>query len=392
MRGAMLALLCCAAVLAGCQRAVQPAAPSATLGLPGVPYPAAGAPSQAVVDLGRKLFMDRRLSSNNTLSCAMCHVPEQGFAAVELATAVGIEGRSLRRNAPTLLNVAYVRELFHDGRSDSLEHQAWAPLLNPIEMGNPATVDVIKKIGAMPDYAGRFEATFGAAGVSESTVGAALAGYQRSLVAGGSRFDRWRYGGDKAALNASERAGFAVFAGKGRCIACHSVGEKEALFADGRFHNTGIGFGRYQGAHDPAHRYVVQLAPGVVTELRDSDLASVSEPAQEDTGRHEVTGKPGDKWAYRTPTLRNVALTAPYMHDGSLATIEEVVEYYQHGGIDNPGKDPLVQPLALSAKDKRDLAAFLRSLTGSNVAALAKQARAERIDMPIPLSDGAGEK
>ena len=390
MKALLLALVCCMALLAGCQP-VQPAPQSHTLGLPDVPYPGARVPSQAVVDLGRKLFMDRRLSSNNTLSCAMCHVPEQGFAAVELATAVGIEGRSLRRNAPTLLNVAYVRELFHDGRSDSLEHQAWTPLLNPIEMGNPETVDVIRKIRAMPDYAGKFEAAFGAAGVNEGTVGAALAGYQRTLVSGGSRFDRWRYGGDKTALNTSEQAGFAIFAGKGRCIACHSVGDKEALFADGRFHNTGIGFARGRGA-DPARRYSVQLAPGVFTQLRESELASVSEPTQQDTGRHEVTGQPNDKWAYRTPTLRNVALTGPYMHDGSLPTLEAVIEYYQHGGIDNPGKDIRVQTLALSVDEKRDLAAFLRSLTGANVATLAQQARAEGIAMPIPSAAAANKK
>ena len=380
----MPALVCLAAMLAGCQRSAPGVPPSPTLGLPQVAYPSSAAPSKAVVDLGRKLFMDRRLSSNNTLSCAMCHVPEQGFAAIELATSVGIEGRSLRRNAPTLLNVAYVRELFHDGRSGSLEHQAWEPLLNAIEMGNPATLDVLKKIRAMPDYAGRFEAAFGGAGANERTIGAALAAYQRTLVAGDSRFDRWRYGGDKTALSASEQAGFAVFAGKGRCIACHSVGEKDALFSDARFHNTGIGFGRGKGASDPAHRYLVQLAPGVVTALGEAELASVSEPVQGDTGRQEVTKKLADKWAYRTPTLRNVAITGPYMHDGSLATLEAVIDYYQHGGIDNPGKNPLVQPLQLSADDKRNLAAFLRSLTGSNVAALAQQARAEPIDLPIP--------
>lgn len=384
MKPLLLALVGLVAALAGCQRAAPRVQDSSTLGLPQVSYPSSAPPSPAVVSLGRKLFMDRRLSSNNTLSCAMCHVPEQGFAAIELATSVGIEGRSLRRNAPTLLNVAYVGDLFHDGRSSSLEQQAWEPLLNPIEMGNPAMLDVLRKIRAMPDYAGRFEAAFGADGANERTVGAALAGYQRTLVSGDSRFDRWRYAGDKSALSASEQAGFAVFAGKGRCIVCHSVGKKTALFSDARFHNTGIGFGRSEGAADPAHRYLVQLAPGVVTALREAELASVSEPVQGDTGRQEVTHQPGDKWAYRTPTLRNVAITGPYMHDGSMATLEAVIEHYQHGGIDNPGKDPLVQHLQLSTGDKRNLAAFLRSLTGSNVATLAKQARAEPIDLPIP--------
>ena len=364
--------------LAGCAR--QAADPA--LGLPPLPE-AVAAPSLAQVNLGRKLFMDRRLSRNNTMSCAMCHVPEQGFAAHELATSVGIEGRSLRRNAPTLLNVAYVGALFHDGRSASLEHQAWAPLLNPIEMGNDDVGHVIARIRRMPDYAGKFETAFGAP-ADIRTVGAALAGYQRTLIAGDSRFDRWRYANDRSALTASEQAGFAVFAGKGRCIACHMVGEKHALFSDGRFHNTGLGFGRSTAASDPARRHRVQLAPGVFTDVSEGELASVSEPAQDDTGRHEVTSNDSERWAYRTPTLRNVAITAPYMHDGSLATIEAVIEYYQHGGIDNPGKSALIAPLGLTAGEQRDLAAFLRSLTGAHVGALAAAARAERIDFPAP--------
>ena len=380
MRRGVWAGLLLPLALAGCTRpALDPA-----LGLPPLPDPGAAATaSPAMVDLGRKLFMDRRLSRNNTMSCAMCHVPEQGFAAHELATSVGIEGRSLRRNAPTLLNVAYVGALFHDGRSASLEHQAWAPLLNPIEMGNAEADHVIEKIRRMPDYAGKFEAAFGAA-ANMRTVGAALASYQRTLIAGGSRFDRWRFGRDAKALTASEQAGFAIFAGKGRCVACHTVGDQHALFADGRFHNTGIGFGRSKAARDAARNHTVQLAPGVFTHISTGELASVSEPEQDDTGRHEVTKQEGERWAYRTPTLRNVAITAPYMHDGSLATIEAVIEYYQHGGIDNPGKSALVQPLGLSADDKRHLAAFLRSLTGEQSRVLANTARAERIDYPVP--------
>jgi cytochrome c peroxidase len=371
-----LAVIGVLGVLLGCQR------PAPMLGLPALPSATGGT---AMVDLGRKLFMDRRLSRNNTMSCAMCHVPEQGFTATELGTALGLEGRTLRRNAPTLLNVAYVGQLFHDGRAASLETQAWGPLLNPVEMGNPAVADVVARIRVMPDYAGRFEAAFGGAGPSEQTIGAALASYERTLVAGDSRFDRWRYANDKQALNGAEQAGFAVFSGKGRCIACHTVGEQHALFSDARFHNTGIGWARRKGAvADPARSYRVELAPGVFTELRERELASVSEPLQDDEGRFEVTHTAADRWAYRTPSLRNVAITGPYMHDGSLATLEAVIEYYQHGGIDNPGKDQLVQPLQLTEDDKRNLAAFLRSLTGSNVAQLAATARAERIDHPVP--------
>lgn len=378
LAGALLALAACGRTEVDTAQATP--APS-MLGLPPVPQPPGAAASQAAVDLGRKLFMDRRLSANNTLSCAMCHVPEQGFSAIELATPVGMEGRTLRRNAPTLLNVAYAGALFHDGRSASLEQQAWDPLLNPVEMGNRSTQEVIDRIRAMPDYRGQFEAAFGGAGPDSRTVGAALASYQRTLIAGGSRFDRWRYGGDRRALNTDEQAGFAVFAGKGRCIACHTVGEKHALFSDARFYNTGLGYARMEGAADAARRYRVQLAPGVFTEIAESALASVSEPRQADTGRHEVSKVEADRWAYRTPTLRNVGITAPYMHDGSLATLEDVIEYYQLGGVDNPGKSPLVKPLQLTIEEKRNLAAFLRSLTGDGVGVLAARAR---VDLPPP--------
>ena len=221
--------------------------------------------------------MDRRLSRNGTMACAMCHIPEQGFAAVELGTSVGIEGRSLRRNAPTLLNVAYVARLFHDGRSTSLEQQAWEPWLNPIEMGNPGTAGVISRIAALPECGGKFEAAFGGAVASRETVAAALAAYQRTLVSADSRF--------------------------------------------------------------------------------------------------EVSGNDADRWAYRTPGLRNVALTAPYMHDGSLATLEEVIALYQRGGIDHRTKSALLQPLALTDEEARSLAAFLRTLTGANVTKLAQRAR-----------------
>ncbi len=372
------ALACLLLALAGCK---EPA-PGPALGLPALALAPA---SPATVELGRKLFMDRRLSSNNTMSCAMCHIPEQGFTANELGTALGLEGRTMRRNTPTLLNVAYVDKLFHDGRADALHTQAWAPLLNPIEMGNAASADVLEKIRKMPDYAGRFEAAFGGAGPSEHTVGVALASYQRTLVSGNSRFDRWRYGGDAKALDKAEQAGFAVFAGKGRCIACHAMGEKDALLSDGKFHNTGIGWARSKGiGAEPGRSHKVQLAPGVFTDISERDLASVSEALQADDGRFEVTRNAAERWAYRTPSLRNVALSAPYMHDGSLASLEAVIEYYQHGGIDNPGRDKLVRPLQLTAHDKSHLAAFLRSLTGDNVAVLAKQARAERIDYPAP--------
>ena len=353
------------ALVAGCQR--TPVAPA--LGLP--PLPPAPAANAATVELGRKLFLDARLSRNGTMSCALCHVPEQGFTAVEIGTSIGLEGRSLRRNAPTLLNVAYVGQLFHDGRSPSLEQQAWDPMLNAIEMGNPHAEDVVGKLRSLPDYAGLFEAALGGP-ADRARVAAALAGFERTLVSGNSRFDRWRYGGEADALNRSEQAGFALFSGKARCIACHTVGEKDALFSDGRFHNTGIGALRRD---DPARAFQVQLAPGVFTQLRGRDVAAVSEQLEADDGRFEVSGIEAERWAYRTLGLRNVAITGPYMHDGSLTTLEDVIAFYQRGGIDNPGKDRLLAPLALNAQEQRDLAAFLRSLTGDDVGQLAARMR-----------------
>jgi len=344
----------------------------AALGLPAMEVPGDNPVTPAKVALGRKLFVDRRLSPNGTMSCAMCHVPEQGFTAHELATSVGIEGRSVRRNAPTVLNVAWQRRLFHDGREVSLEDQVWGPLLAVNEMGNPSIGYVLERIAALPDYRGLFEAAFAGRGPSSARVGAALASYQRTLVAADSRFDRWRYGGDTSALNAVEKAGFELFTGKGRCAACHSIGTRDALFTDHAFHNTGVGWRRTFGMPE---RTRVELAPGVHAELDRRTVESFSEPPAKDVGRYEITLDPKDRWAYKTPSLRNVALTAPYMHDGSLRTLEAVVEFYDRGGVDNPDRSALVAPLGLTATERAALVAFLRTLTGRSVDALAADAR-----------------
>ena len=355
-------------VLAGC----GDAPPGAVLGLPSLEIPPENPLTPEKAALGRKLFFDRRLSPNGTMSCAMCHIPEQGFTAHELATPVGIEGRSVRRNAPTVLNAGWQKRLFHDGRENSLENQVWGPLLAANEMGNPSIGYVIERIRSREDYRGLFESAFDGKGVSAERIGQAIASYERTLVAGDSRFDRWRYAGNAAALDEKEKLGFAVFAGKGRCTACHFVGERHALFSDGGFHNTGIGWRR---TFETAERTRVEIAPGRHAELERKTLETFSEAPPKDVGRYEITLDPGDRWAYKTPSLRNVALTPPYMHDGSLATLEAVVEFYDRGGIDNPEKSPLVAPLGLSAEERAALVAFLKTLTGSGVGALAAEAR-----------------
>ena len=356
--------------LTGC--AEPPAPPAVPLGLPALAVPADNPMGARKIALGRKLFFDRRLSPNGTMSCAMCHVPEQGFTAHELATPVGIEGRSVRRNAPTMLNIAYQQRLFHDGREISLENQVWGPLLASNEMGNPSIGYVIETLRAHDDYRGLFESAFDGKGVSAERIGQAIAAYERTLLAANSRFDRWRYGGEVGALSEGEQRGFELFTGKARCGTCHTAGEKSALFTDHGFHNTGVGWRRAVAA-PPRTR--VEIAPGVHTELERRTVESFSEAPAKDVGRYEITLDPRDRWAYKTPSLRNVALTAPYMHDGSLATLEAVIEFYDRGGIDNPAKSALVAPLGLSAAERAALVAFLGSLTGSGIEALVATAR-----------------
>ena len=337
------------------------------LGLPPVPVPETNPMTREKIALGRKLFFDRRLSLNDTFSCAICHVPEQGYTNNEMATAVGLEGRSVRRNSPTIYNVGYYERLFHDGREENLEQQVWQPLLAHNEMANPSIGAVLGKIRRLPDYDGRFEAVFGR-GPTMETVGDALASYQRSLVSGDSPFDRWHYGGDEDAVSDSAKRGFEVFMGKGKCAACHLVGEDHALFTDNKLHNTGHGYGRSM-AIKPA-KVRVLIAPGVYADVEQAFIDTVGEDPAPDLGLYEITQNPHDRWKYRTPILRNVALTAPYMHDGAFSTLEEVVRFYDRGGQPNEVLDPLMTPLGLTDQEVADLVAFLESLTGSNVDAL----------------------
>jgi cytochrome c peroxidase len=342
------------------------------LGLPAVPVPADNPATADKIALGRKLFFDRRLSMNSTFSCAMCHIPEQGFTSNELQTAVGVEGRTVRRNSPTLYNVAYFRNLFHDARENRLEQQIWGPMLARNEMGNPSVGVVIDKIKAMSDYDGLFEAAFDDKGPSMETVGGAIASYERALISADSPFDRWYFGGEENALGDAAKRGFRLFDGKAGCAACHALQPEYALFTDDRLHNTGIGYRESMRKDSPTQR--LQVAPGVELEVERAVYAAAAERPPSDLGRYEVTQDPGDRWKYKTPSLRNVALTAPYMHDGSLATLREVVDFYNGGGVPNELLDPLIRPLKLSALEVEDLVAFLESLTGSNVDALISDA------------------
>ena len=341
------------------------------LGLPSLPTPADNALTREKIALGRKLFFDRRLSLNQTFSCAMCHIPEQGFTSQEQATAIGIEGRTVRRNAPTIYNVAYLSSLFYDGRESTLENQVWGPFLAANEMGNPSVGSVIDKLKSLSDYRGLFEKAF-RRGPSMDSVGQAIASYERTLVSADSPFDRWHYGHRADALAPAAQQGYALFTGKAGCSQCHTIGPNAALFMDNRLHNTGVGYEesmRREPASTP-----VQVAPGVKFDLSSASIGQVAETRPSDLGRYEITQNPEDRWKYRTPSLRNVALTAPYMHHGGLATLREVVEFYNRGGVANENLDPLIQPLDLGADDINNLVAFLESLTGGSVGTLVSDA------------------
>ncbi len=341
------------------------------LGLPPVPVPADNPVTAEKVALGRKLFMDRRLSRNSTMSCAMCHIPEQGFTNNELKTPVGVEGRSLRRNAPTILNVAYARAMFHDARDDFLETQVFGPLLARVEMANPSVGAVLATIRGLDDYAGLFERAFGGP-ANAHTLGQALATYQRTVLAANTPFDRWYYGGDQDAISPRAAAGFELFTGKAGCSACHLVGEESALFTDHGLHDTGVGYARETASDESV---MVEIAPGVSVPVARAVIRSVGLPPEKDLGRLEVTDDPDDLYKYRTPSLRNVALTAPYMHDGSLQTLTDVVRFYDRGGVPHDGLDPLIEPLGLRDDEVAALVAFLESLTGEAIDDLIADAR-----------------
>lgn len=344
------------------------------LGLPPVSHPSDNPPTAAKIALGRKLYFDRRLSINRTMSCAMCHVPEQAFASRELRTAVGVEGRSTKRNTPTAINTAFLDTLFHDGRETSLETQFIAPMVARNEMANPSIGLVIAKLRQSPDYGEMFEAAFGAP-ASIDRVGQALAAYQRTLISGNSPFDRWYYGGEKDALDREARRGFELFTGEAGCSSCHEIGDDWALFTDQQFHDTGYGYMREQERQHPPARTRVQVAPGVFHDVDFAKVIAVGRPRIADIGRYEVTEDPADRWKFRTAPLRNVALTPPYMHDGALGTLEKVVAFYDSGGPGNETQDPRVRPLGLTAADRDALVAFLNSLTSDNLPCLIAEAR-----------------
>ncbi len=309
----------------------------------------------------------------------MCHIPQQGFSNNEMAMAVGIEGRSVRRNTPTIYNVAYNPILFHDGREENLEQQVWGPLLSQNEMGNVSIGAVINKIRSISSYTGLFQLAFDGEPPNMENIGKALASYQRTLVSGNSDFDRWYYGKQKNAISAQAKRGFELFTGKAACNNCHIVESDYALFTDNKLHNTGHGFAKSMLIQQEKHW--IYLAPGVYQEIDSQIINEVADKPPADLGLYEITQNPYDRWKYKTPTLRNISLTAPYFHDGSFSNLQEVVRFYNKGGVRNELLDPLIKPLGLNEKEIDELVIFMQSLTGNNVETLVMDA------MSAPIGD-----
>jgi cytochrome c peroxidase len=293
------------------------------LGLMPIIWPADNPYTPEKVELGRLLYFDPRLSADGSVSCASCHSPKFAFTD-GAAVSTGIKGQKGGRSAPTVINRAYSLAQFWDGRAATLEEQAKGPMANPIEMASThdAVVDTVKKIAG---YRVLFAKAFGTEDITIDHVAKAIATFERTILSGNSAYDRYK-AGQKTALTLSQVRGLQLFTGKARCDECH----EGINFSSNAYANLGIG----------------------------------SDKPEPDVGRFAVTKNPKDWGTFKTPTLREIANTGPYMHDGSLKTLEEVVDTYDKGGVPNQNLDSRIKALHLTDQDKKDLVAFLRSLSG----------------------------
>jgi cytochrome c peroxidase len=291
-----------------------------------VPIPGTNVNYKVKVELGKQLYFDGRLSKNNAISCAFCHLPTMGFSDPKQVS-VGVGGKQGGRNSPTVYNTAFNPVQFWDGRAGSLEEQAIGPIVNPVEMAETHE-NVVKKLSQIKGYVTQFQLVFGT-GISMQGIAEAIAAYERTIISTNSAFDQY-FLGDKTAMNDEAQRGMALFKGKARCILCHN----DSNFTDNQFHNLGV--------------------PQVG-------------PMKEDLGRYYVTRRPEDKGAFKTPTLRSIVETAPYMHDGAFKTLEEVVKFFDQGGGKNSNLSPLMKPLGLTKEEKTNIIAFLKALKGEEI-------------------------
>lgn len=288
------------------------------LGLKPVKVPKDNPQTPEKIALGKQLFFDKRLSKDNTLSCSSCHSPKLGFSNGN-RFATGFGGAKGGRSAPSIINAAFYRQQFWDGRAASLEDQALGPIANPIEMAMPVE-DAVAKLNKIAGYRASFQKVFGT-DVTASNLAKAIAAFERTVLSGNAPYDKFM-DGDESALSRKAQHGMKLFFGKANCSACHGGYN----FSDSGYHNIGVGM-------------------------------DAKEP---DVGRVAVSKLGGDTGAFKTPTLREIARTAPYMHDGSLATLEDVIDYYDKGGIPNEYLDEELFELRLTPVEKAALVTFLK--------------------------------
>ncbi len=330
------------------------------------------------IALGEKLFFEPRLSVDRTVACASCHNPDRAFTDGK-PTSVGFKGRVGQRNAPTILNALYNKKQFWDGRAETLEDQAAFPITNPSEMGQPSLDAAVATIAAIPEYQQAFQQVFSQP-PSALNIVRAIASYERTLVSFDSPFDHF-IAGDSNAINDAAKRGWLLFNTRGHCNRCHaSVNQDASYFTDFRFHNIGIGILRH---------HVTPLALQAMKQIEKGDLPTIDRAAiQSDfsvLGRFLLTRKEADIASFKTPTLRNVLVTAPYFHDGSMETLWDAMDHYNKGdGVKDPWLDDDMQPLALTEDEIDDLVEFLASLTSAEykelgIKELARQRALSRI-------------
>jgi cytochrome c peroxidase len=314
------------------------------------------------VELGRKLYFDTRLSSDGTVACATCHAPQSGFADPRgTPTSLGVGGKLGTRNTPSSLNAAFLSAQFWDGRAETLEEQALQPITNPVEMALKDNAELEQKVSGIPEYAPMFRAAFGDEAVTAQRIGQAIASFERTLFSVKAPIDRF-LAGDQSAISDSAKRGWELFNGKARCNNCHGHVEAFPFFTDDLFHNIGVGVKGFDFA--AIARRVADVDP--------NDTSAIDELALQDAeasalGRWLVTRQRKDIGAFKTSGLRNIALTAPYFHDGSARTLEDVMEIYDQGGEPNPFLDGGMRPLGLTAQEKADLVELMKTFTSEDL-------------------------
>ena len=314
------------------------------------------------ISLGQKLFFERRLSVDGTVSCSTCHDPQLAFTERK-PVSVGIKSRVGQRNAPTILNALYNKTQFWDGRVNTLEEQAANPIVNAFEMGHPTLDTAVAQIASVEEYQQAFQRVFGRPPNGPDLL-RAIASYERAQLSFDSPFDRF-IAGDNNAIDASAKRGWELFNTQARCNKCHALTDTQrdvTVFTDNDFHNIGIGIIRHN---------VVALARQAEQLIKSGDTAAIDRAAiQTDMsalGRFLITKKDKDIASFKTPDIRNVLVTGPYFHDGSQETLWDVIDHYNKGdGLQNPYLDEDIQPLALTETDIDDLVAFMASLTSAN--------------------------